>query len=449
MKSESHMYCKFCGRKIDECSSFCQFCGTKIQRQENLREWETFEMVESIVAADVSCAIRKKKRIRVKIAIGIIIGLMLLVLVGFLVIHLTQGGMRKGDTDSNLFFNGLTIGYDGEYYGFINKDFKFVIEPQYEGVTGWAPNGLCGVRIDGKWGYIDENGDLSIVPQFDYAEPFADNRTAKITNYTYNEYGWREIEGYALINLDGDIIDEADDDFYTYQFAENGLAWREGGVYINSKGETVIDIECDESYPFDQDGFALVRNGEKIRYIDKSGKAKQEVSIDGLESAEPFGEEGFVVVQVDDKYGIIDREGKYIIKPKYDNYNLYYKKFENYWAPPFDQGITLESDKEEIVIDSKGEVVHKEDRENSIFAWSELNNFGLICRDDILCLVNLNNDKVEKELFDFNSETDYWGAYLLDSEDGYTVIRVWGEERLKHYIIIKDRNIVFDSDYVI
>ena len=53
-------------------------------------------------------------------------------------------------------------------YGFIDKNGKVVIEPQFYDVHTRG-EGFAQVEKDGKWGYIDKNGKVVIEPQFDDA----------------------------------------------------------------------------------------------------------------------------------------------------------------------------------------------------------------------------------------------------------------------------------------
>src|SRR5579864_5843545 len=41
--------------------------------------------------------------------------------------------------------------------------------------TGSAPN-LLPVKVSGKWGYADTSGKLIVNPQFDFADPFEEDR---------------------------------------------------------------------------------------------------------------------------------------------------------------------------------------------------------------------------------------------------------------------------------
>ena len=59
---------------------------------------------------------------------------------------------------------------DGKW-GFIDKNGKVVIEPQYDFAEPFS-EGLGKVKKDGKWGFIDKSGKVVIEPQFDDVECF-------------------------------------------------------------------------------------------------------------------------------------------------------------------------------------------------------------------------------------------------------------------------------------
>lgn len=70
-------------------------------------------------------------------------------------------------------FNELTyaaVKTDGKW-GFIDKDGTMQIVPQYEDARSFS-NGFAAVKAGGKWGFIDMEGNMVIEPQFDGAKDF-------------------------------------------------------------------------------------------------------------------------------------------------------------------------------------------------------------------------------------------------------------------------------------
>ena len=78
--------------------------------------------------------------------------------------------------------------------GFIDKQRKMVINPQFDYASGFA-DGLAQVRIGddktGKYGFIDKQGKMVINPQFDYASGFADGlASVRIGDSKTGKYGF-------------------------------------------------------------------------------------------------------------------------------------------------------------------------------------------------------------------------------------------------------------------
>ena len=62
---------------------------------------------------------------------------------------------------------------DGKW-GFVDKDGEKVINPQYEDARSFA-NGFAAVKKNGLWGFINTEGKIVIEFQFDGARDFNSN----------------------------------------------------------------------------------------------------------------------------------------------------------------------------------------------------------------------------------------------------------------------------------
>ena len=60
-----------------------------------------------------------------------------------------------------------------EKYGYIDKNGKVVIEPQFDYAYPFS-EGLAHVNKDAKYGFIDKSGKVVIEPQFDEAGAFSE-----------------------------------------------------------------------------------------------------------------------------------------------------------------------------------------------------------------------------------------------------------------------------------
>jgi len=61
--------------------------------------------------------------------------------------------------------------HTGGKIGFIDRDGKMVIEPQFEDAIHFQ-DGVASVKAGGKWGYIDPSGKWVIPPRYDEARTF-------------------------------------------------------------------------------------------------------------------------------------------------------------------------------------------------------------------------------------------------------------------------------------
>ncbi|MGB4774978.1 MAG: WG repeat-containing protein [Daejeonella sp.] len=273
----------------------------------------------------------------------------------------------------------------------------------------WANSfseGLAAVLIDGKWGYINKQGQLIIEPQFTDASDFNNNiaiagienkrfcidQSGKIISEEYRristfyeglaDVGLKGKTGY--IDLSGKLVIPLK--FLSAQNFSDGM----GPVYIdskqlgfiNTKGEMVIDPIYHSTYGFNE-GIAAITTknghgyinylGEPItsfnlcsaerfsnglaaacfkrdtgyHYINKEG----EIAIEGpFNSCGKFGDNGLAIVQPMDKagkaFGCIDRSGKMIIPAEFNN------------IAPFSDGLAMvERGEQSGFINEQGELV--------------------------------------------------------------------------------------------
>ena len=60
---------------------------------------------------------------------------------------------------------------DGKW-GFINENGDIIIEPKFDEALSFTENGLAAACLNNKCGFINENGDFVIEPKFDEAGSF-------------------------------------------------------------------------------------------------------------------------------------------------------------------------------------------------------------------------------------------------------------------------------------
>ncbi|HKO97012.1 MAG TPA: WG repeat-containing protein [Pyrinomonadaceae bacterium] len=186
------------------------------------------------------------------------------------------------------------------FLGYIDAEGSMVIPPEWS-IEGGSPydtfpkvsfsEGLAPFFENEKYGYIDEQGQTVISPQFEKADAFS--------------------EGLALVMMLRSRPGERDKDL-TFS-------------YINRKGEVVIELPPKFStLPPDhydtprrfKDGYTLVYNEETslFGFINKLGRVEIEPRFT---DARHFSD-GYAAVAVYERWGFIDKQGNHIVKPTYN-----------------------------------------------------------------------------------------------------------------------------------
>lgn len=209
-------------------------------------------------------------------------------------------------------FLGTALGQEGSLYpvvrklktGFIDRQGKMVIEPQFDGSSlgklgafGTA-DPLYPVSKDLKWGYIDRTGAVKIPFQFSLAGKFS--------------------EGLAPVRVDSQV---------------NGL-WQSKFGYVDTSGTLAIPATFDQAGPFSE-GLALVTTGELSGYIDKTGAFAIPARFTQLMDHTSTFSEGLAAVRLapapvvttgeartstaapDSAWGYIDKRGEWVIQPRF------------------------------------------------------------------------------------------------------------------------------------
>ncbi|HEY6252687.1 MAG TPA: WG repeat-containing protein [Candidatus Angelobacter sp.] len=145
---------------------------------------------------------------------------------------------------------------------------------------------------DGKYGYIDDQGNVVIQPQFIWADDF------------WNGLGQVFVCGrYVSIDASGT--------FYPLQLpTESHLVVRQKGDkfgFVDGSEKFIIEPAFDDALPFSE-GFAAVKRGDKWGFIDTHGR----IVIEPQFKAAFYFREGLGTVQSDSGDVLIDTSGKVI-----------------------------------------------------------------------------------------------------------------------------------------
>lgn len=139
-----------------------------------------------------------------------------------------DGKITISDLGSCMSFNeGKAVFCKGDQKrGYVDQQGNIIINPQFDDATPFRED-LAAVKIGGKWGYINTDGIIAINPQFDVATFFCND--------------------LALVRLED--------------------KWG----YINKAGQYVINPQFENALPFYTD-IAAIKDGDKWGFIDKKGK---------------------------------------------------------------------------------------------------------------------------------------------------------------------------------
>lgn len=197
-------------------------------------------------------------------------------------------------------------------------------------------NGLAKVEKDGKYGYIDYQGNEVIPCIYDKAHDF-ENSCAVVNKQ--GKYGCIDVNGNEVIPFEYESICILNDSYCIV---------KKGGLfgYIDLEGNEITPCRYTSAAPFYED-LAQVKKESSYAYINKKGK---EVFACKYDYADNFSD-GLALVKKDELYGFIDKTGKEVIPCKYS------------FAQSFSEGLAAieMADTEGIsncgYIDTKGNVV--------------------------------------------------------------------------------------------
>lgn len=222
---------------------------------------------------------------------------------------------------------GLVIVRDlNNRIGFADKSsgalvIQCIYDELYNGI-GFV-NGLCGVKQDNKWGYIDKSGEI-VIPfdKHNTGQPFENDLSTR-TRYSVDENGYI-IPGtfqMAFINKSGDIVSE--------WFNADLKGFRDGYCVVQDSNNRcgLIDIHGNWIIPckywliangFEKNGLIKVSYGPgQVGFFDL--RKRQEVIPCVYDTDEmSFSDDGLLAIKDNSRWGYIDQNATIIIPAIYD-----------------------------------------------------------------------------------------------------------------------------------
>lgn len=159
-------------------------------------------------------------------------------------------------------------------------------------------NKLVSVKVDGKYGYKDEQGRMVIEPQFTDIIGFSEGLCAVAVG--------TKTENLKIASLSKDIK------------ITTGKDWG----YIDKTGKWVIRPSFEYAGSFSE-GLANARVNKEYGYIDKTGKF---IIKPQFRNAFQFSEGLAAIISKENaKYGYIDKKGNIVIEPQFENATRFVK----------------------------------------------------------------------------------------------------------------------------
>lgn len=207
--------------------------------------------------------------------------------------------------------------YDGEKWGYVNAEGRYIIQPQFE-MAEFFCNNLAKVEgSEGKVGYIDKTGVYVIPAKYVQGTNFSENVAFVV------EAGCAPIcidmLGTKLFELNG-VVEVAN---YWGGLARIGVTGDDGVAhygFVDKTGKIVVKPQFTEADCFVEE-LALVCNDKgKWGFINPEGKYVIEPKF---ESAASFSE-GMAAVCINNRWGFINKKGKYVVEPQFEKVMDFY-----------------------------------------------------------------------------------------------------------------------------
>lgn len=230
---------------------------------------------------------------------------------------------------------------------------------------------LAAVKRNGKWAYIDKEGNEQFEVPYRKVTPFYNglaevrvkvtkvsmlgivlnvfaNLAGSMGDYTYRGIDFdfmEDNEKRGYINKQGELVITTKYDFvgvYNSKISEHILVVKNHKVgLVDINGNFVIPAEYDQVTYF-KDGYAVVKLDDKHKFVNLS----HEVLNKNEYSDARIFQDGMAAVKMGDNWGYIKSDGMTVIRPKFEIANSFYGdrasvKFNGNWRIIDKEGTTV------------------------------------------------------------------------------------------------------------
>ncbi len=220
----------------------------------------------------------------------------------------------------------------GKKCGAVDSAGNEVIPIKYDIANGGFHDGLCGFNMNGKWGFLNINGDEIISFKYSYVKDFSEG--IAYVSEDYDKKFFIDKKGNNLFPVhqyletkdcnEGLIIAKKDDKWgcldktgkVVIPFLYSDILVRKGEIInvkrdrkwggIDSTYTLIIPIEYDNAMSF-REGLAAVKQNEKWGFIDKTAKIIIPIQYDAWVAS---FKNGFATMEMNGEKFEIDKTGK-------------------------------------------------------------------------------------------------------------------------------------------
>ncbi len=253
---------------------------------------------------------------------------------------------------------------------------------------------LYRINVGGKYGFINENGDIIIEPQFDLAI-----WCFKSTEVCFAKIGDRK----GLINANGEFVAELDKDISFVWLYQNGVACFVGnnnkyGI-IDETGSVVLPLVYSYITRDDTMGFIVQDTLGNMGYVNNQGEFILPCVYDDVGGFN----EGLMVVATSNKCGYVDTLGDWVIDSIYDD------------ARAFSEGLArVKKGNQWMFIDKKGNVVESLMYEEILTGFG--NNRAFVKQNGTICMINRQGSVIKQ--IDVDSVYAFQEGYATFKKNG-------------------------------
>jgi hypothetical protein len=209
------------------------------------------------------------------------------------------------------FSEGVAGIYIKGKWGFVDAAGKMLIEPLFHEVRHYH-EGYAPVKLDKKWGLIDKKGRYVVNPRFD--EGMGEFSQGLVAVKKGGSWGFIDSKGQSIIAPQFDEVKE-------FKEGKAAVRIKDKWGFIDKKGRFIINPRFSDVGVF-SGNLAPARIDKDWGYIRDNGEWKIDPQFDAALSFS----EGLATVQDDSKWGVITQDGKFVVNPQFDEGRSFSRK---------------------------------------------------------------------------------------------------------------------------